>query len=211
MNITNKIYLFLIIIFCLIALAGCSSNDNKGEPSATEQPATVTPENDNATGEGNSTPTTTPMATIEPATAEPTKAPQATSAPAAVKPADEPSPSGHNHEATPKPTTKPTTKPTVKPTAKPTVKPSTSPTILNKKVEIKDFAFSPATLTIQAGAEVTFTNRDTVKHTATASDGSFNTGMLAKDTSAVVKFDKPGTYEYFCEPHPDMIATIIVE
>ena len=55
------------------------------------------------------------------------------------------------------------------------------PTVLaaTRGVDIRDFAFSPRTVEIRVGDTVTWTNRDTVAHTATAQNGSFDTGLLA--------------------------------
>lgn len=78
-------------------------------------------------------------------------------------------------------------------------------------VEIKNFAFGPKTLTIKKGTSVTFTNQDSVAHTATADDGSFDTGLLAKGESGSITLDKAGTFNYHCTPHPNMKATIVVE
>lgn len=78
-------------------------------------------------------------------------------------------------------------------------------------VEIKNFAFGPKTLTVKKGTEVTFANQDSVKHSATSDDGSFDTGLLAKGESGSVTFDKAGTFTYHCTPHPYMKATIVVE
>jgi len=47
-------------------------------------------------------------------------------------------------------------------------------------------------------------------HTATASDGSFDTGTIAPGGSGSVTFNTPGTYSYFCAIHPDMTGTITV-
>jgi plastocyanin len=79
------------------------------------------------------------------------------------------------------------------------------------KVEIEDFAFSPASLTIAPGTQVTFVNKDSVKHSATGDGDAFDTGLLGKDEKAVITFDKEGTFTYFCGPHPDMKATIVVQ
>ena len=78
-------------------------------------------------------------------------------------------------------------------------------------MEIKNFAFGPKTLTVKKGTTVVWTNQDSVGHTATADDGSFDTGLLAKGESGSVTFDKVGTFSYHCTPHPYMKATIIVE
>src|SRR5438105_13999614 len=50
-------------------------------------------------------------------------------------------------------------------------------------IEIKDFAFSPATLTVKVGDTVTWTNQDSAPHSATADDSSFDTGVLSKGIS----------------------------
>lgn len=80
------------------------------------------------------------------------------------------------------------------------------------EVVIADFTYSPAELTIKAGESVTFTNQDSAPHTATAQDRDIlQTGRLGQGESATVTFDTPGTYEYFCEFHPDMEGVIVVE
>lgn len=77
-------------------------------------------------------------------------------------------------------------------------------------VSIKDFSFQPATLEIAAGTTVTFVNNDGVPHTATADDGSFDTGNLDSGASAEITFDTPGTYTFACKYHPNMTGTIVV-
>lgn len=78
-------------------------------------------------------------------------------------------------------------------------------------VDIADFAFSPATLTIHVGDTVTWTNSDPVVHTVTSATGAFDSGDIATDVSYSVTFTDPGTYEYLCTPHPDMTGMIVVE
>ena len=63
---------------------------------------------------------------------------------------------------------------------------------------ISDFKFTPATITIHAGDTITWTNVGPTEHTATASNGSFNTGILKKGRSASHTFTQPGTYAYIC-------------
>ena len=79
-----------------------------------------------------------------------------------------------------------------------------------KTVLIKDFLYVPATLTIPAGTTVTWTNEDPVAHTASAFDGSFNTGNIAANESVSLDFTKPGTFDYVCLYHPNMKGTVIV-
>ena len=77
-------------------------------------------------------------------------------------------------------------------------------------VEIVDFAYAPADLTVAVGDTVTFTNLDAVEHTATATDGSWGTGLLAEGESAAITFSAAGTYDYLCTPHPSMTGRITV-
>ena len=77
-------------------------------------------------------------------------------------------------------------------------------------VEIRDYEFFPARLTVDAGTEVTWVNFDSVPHNAVAGDGAFDTGRLDKDDSAPVTLEEPGTHDYKCTYHPDMTATVIV-
>lgn len=79
------------------------------------------------------------------------------------------------------------------------------------KVTIADFAFDPETIRVDAGTEVTWTNADDATHTATADDGSFDTGDLGKGDSKSVTLRKAGTYTYFCRFHPFMKATVEVQ
>jgi LPXTG-motif cell wall-anchored protein len=78
-------------------------------------------------------------------------------------------------------------------------------------VTIRDYAFSPRTVTVEPGDTVTWTNRDGVRHSATAEDGSFDTGLLGRGESGEHTFREAGTYQYVCTPHPNMQGTVVVE
>ena len=80
---------------------------------------------------------------------------------------------------------------------------------MEASVEIADFAFGPAEITIAAGGTVTWTNTDNQAHTATSS-GNFDTGAIDPDATASVTFDEPGTYTYICSFHPFMTGTVTV-
>jgi plastocyanin len=77
-------------------------------------------------------------------------------------------------------------------------------------VQIKDFAFQPATLTVPVGTIVTWTNLDSTPHTATAGNGAFDSGNLDQNESFSFQFTEPGTYDYGCSYHPNMVGTIVV-
>jgi plastocyanin len=79
-------------------------------------------------------------------------------------------------------------------------------------VEIKDLAYVPDSVEIPVGATVTWTNSDTVPHTATAKDREvLQSGTLNPGDSFSQTFDQPGTFDYFCEFHANMKGTIIVQ
>lgn len=77
-------------------------------------------------------------------------------------------------------------------------------------VTIESFAFSPAKLTIKTGETVAFVNQDRARHTATADDGSFDTGRLKRNERVEITFDSAGTFSYFCAVHPNMKAQITI-
>jgi plastocyanin len=72
------------------------------------------------------------------------------------------------------------------------------------------WGYDPTELTVNVGDTVTFTNAGRIEHTATATNGDFDTGKLATDASWNVTFDEPGTIEYYCIPHPWMEGAITV-
>ena len=86
------------------------------------------------------------------------------------------------------------------------------PTVLaaDEGVAIRDFAFGPRTVTIRVGDSVTWTNRDSIAHSATARGGAFDTGLIPGGRSRSVRFTVAGTYRYICTPHPSMTGTVIV-
>ena len=81
-----------------------------------------------------------------------------------------------------------------------------------KTVMIQNYAYSPASLTINVGDTVTWTNMDTAPHTVTVTSGpvKFNSGNLAKGQSFTYTFTEAGTYQYYCAVHPDMVASVTV-
>jgi len=81
-------------------------------------------------------------------------------------------------------------------------------------ITIKNFAFSPATLTVRTGTTVTWANQDTAPHQIASDPGTpvaFSSDSLAKGASYRFTFTQPGTYTYYCTIHPTMKGTIIVQ
>ncbi|AEQ50976.1 plastocyanin/azurin family copper-binding protein [Pelagibacterium halotolerans] len=78
-------------------------------------------------------------------------------------------------------------------------------------VDIQGMAFSVPVLEVAVGDTVTFTNLDGAPHTATATDGSFDTGRLTQGQSATITITEAGTFDYFCVVHPSMTASITAQ
>jgi plastocyanin len=78
-------------------------------------------------------------------------------------------------------------------------------------VKIDNFSFGPAELTVSVGTTVQWTNRDDIPHTVVSTDGVFKSHALDTDESFSYKFDKTGTYPYFCSLHPKMTGKVVVQ
>ena len=80
------------------------------------------------------------------------------------------------------------------------------------RIEIKDFAFNPQTITVKSGEKVTWINRDEEPHTVVSVGKQFKKSTaLDTDQEFTITVGAPGTYEYFCSVHPKMTGTIVVE
>jgi len=76
-------------------------------------------------------------------------------------------------------------------------------------VTISDLAFTPADIDAKVGDTVEWTNRDYVDHTATSTDGAWDTDVAAGQSGKVI-LTRPGTFGYFCKVHPNMTGTVHV-
>lgn len=68
-------------------------------------------------------------------------------------------------------------------------------------VTMVDDSFQPSRVTVAAGSSVTFFNHGDSPHTATADDGSFNSGIVDPGASKTVVLRTPGTYTFYCQFH----------
>jgi quinohemoprotein ethanol dehydrogenase len=85
------------------------------------------------------------------------------------------------------------------------------PVVEAKEIKLIDYDLSPARITVPAGTKVVFTNDGNEMHNAASSDaGGWDTGLMAKGQSVSVTFNRPGTYNFNCYPHPSMIGQIVV-
>ena len=84
-------------------------------------------------------------------------------------------------------------------------------------VDIRDFFFSPATVTIIAGDTVQWEviEECCLQHTVTrtSSPNTWNSGPLALEQTYTRAFPNAGTFSYFCSPHQGigMTGSIIVK
>jgi plastocyanin len=108
--------------------------------------------------------------------------------------------------SSPSPTPNPT------PTPAPTPAPQgTTVTIPQGARSLTTTAYAPNPITVSVGTAVTWTNNDTIAHTATANNGAFDTGNLAAGSSKTITMSTAGSFPYHCTIHPGMVATINVQ
>lgn len=86
---------------------------------------------------------------------------------------------------------------------------------------IQNYSYAPATVNIQLGTKVTWTNNGPASHSVTSDSTGFDSGALAAPmgngyggmTSGgifQVTFNTPGTYTYHCMFHANMHGSITV-
>ena len=75
-------------------------------------------------------------------------------------------------------------------------------------VAIRDFGFTPAQITIRPGATVVWVNEGRVAHTATADDGSWDSGVIEPGARWSRTFSEGPPQPYHCTPHPFMKGTV---
>ena len=108
--------------------------------------------------------------------------------------------------AAPKPTSTPTPQPPTTPTGPGTGAGSSGPV----GIAMADFSFAPASVEVAAGTTVTWTNTGVAPHTATASDGSFDSGILVSGGTWSRRFDTDGRFAFLCTLHPAMTGSVTV-
>jgi plastocyanin len=79
------------------------------------------------------------------------------------------------------------------------------------KIEISNFSFAPAALTVPVGTTVTWVNDDDEPHTVVESNTLFKSHTLDTGDKFSFTFTTPGKFQYFCTIHAHMVGTIVVE
>ena len=77
-------------------------------------------------------------------------------------------------------------------------------------VNIDNFAFSPATITIKSGTVVTWTNRDDIPHVVLVTALKLRSKVMDTDGRFSFTFANPGAFAYFCSIHPHMTGKVVV-
>ena len=84
-------------------------------------------------------------------------------------------------------------------------------TIVSGATTMTTTAYAPNPISVGVGGSVTWTNNDTITHTATGNDGSWNSGNIAPGATFTKSFPTAGSYAYHCTLHPGMVGTVVVQ
>lgn len=71
----------------------------------------------------------------------------------------------------------------------------------SNRAAMTDNRYTPGALTVPVGATVAWLNNGTNLHTATAFDGSFESGSIPAGKAWTFTFTRPGAYQFFCRQH----------
>ncbi len=71
-------------------------------------------------------------------------------------------------------------------------------------------SYSPNPIEVNVGQTITWVNDDSVIHTATSTDGIFDSNILQRGQTFSYTFDTVGEYPYYCDLHPNMVGTVRV-
>jgi plastocyanin len=76
-----------------------------------------------------------------------------------------------------------------------------------------NLTFEPQVVKVKINVNntVVWVNEDDVTHAVVARDGSFNFPSINPGQSVSFTFTRPGRYDYYCNLHPWMTGTVVVE
>jgi plastocyanin len=94
-------------------------------------------------------------------------------------------------------------------------------------IKLSRLMYMPATIEIEAGTTVTWTNDESISHTVTSGmptgvdsntslrsgeepDGLYDEQLPKQGDSFTFTYDEPGTYPYYCDIHKGMNGEIVV-
>jgi plastocyanin len=85
-------------------------------------------------------------------------------------------------------------------------------TQLARAAEVAATIQEPATLTVNVGDRVTWTNQDTAPHTVTSDTaGVFDVRTEGSGGTGSLTFNTAGTFPFHCTIHPNMKGTMVVQ
>lgn len=76
-------------------------------------------------------------------------------------------------------------------------------------VDTLTWGYEPSELSVPVGSRVTFLNTGKMPHTATDTQGVFDTGFIAAGATKTIEVKAAGTHNYICTPHPWMKGKLI--
>jgi plastocyanin len=78
-------------------------------------------------------------------------------------------------------------------------------------IKMVDIKFDPEDATAAAGDQVCWINEEDIQHNAVAEEGEFKSELFNKGQTFTTTVDEPGTIDYVCTVHPNMVGTLTVE
>lgn len=78
------------------------------------------------------------------------------------------------------------------------------------QVELRNLVMVPGVVEMVAGDTVTWTNRDIVPHTVTASGGTWDSGTISAAGQWTLVALPSDSGEYLCRFHPGMVGRLVV-
>jgi plastocyanin len=83
--------------------------------------------------------------------------------------------------------------------------------IFSGTIDMQDYDFFPRRVQVPAGTTLSWNNTGAVIHTATDSQGGWDTGDIRPGETGSVTFSSAGTFAYSCAPHPWMIGQVQIQ
>src|SRR3569623_1458397 len=77
------------------------------------------------------------------------------------------------------------------------------------EIVVEKLLYTPAEVTAKVGDTIEWDNKDSLVHSATATDKSWNVPLPSKKKGSIV-VTKAGTFDYYCTLHPNMKGKLTV-
>jgi plastocyanin len=82
--------------------------------------------------------------------------------------------------------------------------------MVDNEPDLTRWHFEPADITVPPGTTVVWFNKGKEEHSVKADDKSFDSGLKKTGGTFSRAFTRPGTYTYYCQPHPWMKGSVQV-